>query len=260
MRVQLANLLSVLVPLAVTGCTSFTDRPSDPPLDLDDIWVITGYPCDGRTLPLLSRIKQFGKQLTASSLQQNPCFDVGQSVWTGTLPRTHLLASELPVSFDVELTLGATGNLKVAGEGTIASSDRMLLDVGTTPLVVTRSVPTEAKKRETSSVPAADGGGRAGAVADAGMTMVTAGAAGAEQQASGGAHQWYCVNFQESCTCVADLGLSGDMCGKPKPSCCVTFVGAGQLACECWPPESQHCQEHETEAPNGKLVPTCPPP
>lgn len=270
MRVQLANVLSVLIPLVVTGCTSFDDRPGDVPLDLDDLWVITGYPCDGRTPPLLSRIKHFGKQLEASSLQPNGCSGVGQSIWTAMLPRARLLESELPVSFEMQLTLGA-GNVTVAGEGTIASRDRMLLDVGSTPLVVTRATPSDAKQRETSGYP--DGGpaqpGRPTSTKSTRQTQqgapnVAMDASSAEDAgvpaADGGSpRKWYCLPFQDSCTCVADLGVSGDMCSKPKPSCCMTFIAAGQLACECWPPESQQCKQREIQAPDSKLVQTCPP-
>jgi hypothetical protein len=112
------------------------------PVDFDDLWVAAGYPCGGKVIPLPVRVEQVDTMLTAVSLSQSECTEYGQRVWLGTLPHAPVSRSELPLKFEVELTV-ADGKPSVRGSGTVVSNDRMLLDVGASPLIVTRAEAAE---------------------------------------------------------------------------------------------------------------------
>lgn len=70
------------------------------------------------------------------------------------------------------------------------------------------------------------------------------------------AGDWTCINVDQSCTCVSGLGASGSCTSKPP--CCFTLPAL--MSCQCWPEEHENCKTFMNEDPNGKRVPTCPPP
>lgn len=267
---------SFVLALQLVGCTpiekvsSKREPAKDAQVDFDDLWVAAGYPCAGRVAPLLVRVEQVDTTLTGISLMRSECTDHGDRVWRGTLPHAPILRSELPITFEVEVTT-STGKPSVRGLGTVVSADRMLLDVGSMPWIVTRAK-TALDEVERSSEAAADGGMESGR--DAGLDLDAASSdravpsrdAGARAQpaSAGGptrtARDWYCLSYEQSCTCVAGLGMSSDMCNTPKPSCCFELIAIGQPSCQCWPPDSEPCLTRETEAPGSTLVETCPPP
>lgn len=244
----------MLFAVLLGGCTpvekvgSKRSDASRASVDFDDLWVAAGYPCAGRAMPMLFRIEQTDKTLTALSLIRSECNELGDRLWRGTLPHAPILRSELPITFEVELAARA-GNASARGTGTVVSIDRMLLDVGSAPLIVTRAE-TAAEEAELPLDPAADSSqptdaGTTPRVRE-GVTRVQAGGGGSagsnadDQRAGSGSpattvRDWYCLSYQSSCTCVGGLGMSADMCNTPKPSCCFVLTAIGQPSCQCWP-------------------------
>ena len=78
--------------------------------------------------------------------------------------------------------------------------------------------------------------------------------AGTQTDAPAG--DWTCLNVDQSCTCVSGLGASGSCTNKPP--CCFTLPSL--MSCQCWPEEHENCSTFMDQDPNGKRVPTCPPP
>ena len=174
-RQHLPGAMSLLLALLFWGCTPIKQVSSDaaeasPELvDFDDLWIAASYPCAGSVAPMLFRIEQVDVTLTAVSLFRNDCTRYGDRVWRGKLPHAPLARSDLPITFEVEL-IGANGKPNVQGMGTVVSIDRMLLDVGATPLIVTRA---EAPADEALANAAPSGTD----AADAGGTQLVTGAA-----------------------------------------------------------------------------------
>jgi hypothetical protein len=137
---------------------------------------------------------------------------------------------------------------------------------------------TEIKDRSASDAARRDAGTDAGRVPSdevaghssaAGRTSQAAGRSGGgagrsarppNGAAGSGDGEWYCLPVGESCTCVEGLGMSGDLCGSPKPGCCFTLVVAGENSCTCWPDDSDTCKNQPDDDPDAKPISTCPPP
>lgn len=101
-------------------------------------------------------------------------------------------------------------------------------------------------------------GDSAGAAADSGVAGVGSPVAGnGGSGATSG--DWFCLDTEASCTCVAGQGLSEDLCSDPKPPCCFTLRAAGSDSCQCWPNDSDECRGFKEQDPNATRVTTCPP-
>jgi hypothetical protein len=165
-----------------------------------------------------------------------------------------------------ESSKGAAGS-SAGSKGAGDTPSNTARDAGSAPPSRSQTAGREASRggsraMGTSNTPAAGSGGG-----------VDAGAPRAEDEAGGGApstpptqdagtppdapaSDWTCVNVDQSCTCVSGLGASGSCTSKPP--CCFTLPSL--MSCQCWPEEHENCKTFMDEDPNGKRVPTCPPP
>jgi hypothetical protein len=114
-------------------------------------------------------------------------------------------------------------------------------------------------------------GGKAGGSSGSGSSG-SGGSSGGSSGSGAGSGAWFCAQANDACSCVMNAGASGDMCTKPKPTCCFTIdlasaggsggsgaAGLG-LACQCWPAGSSTCTGAKQAFASFKMVSTCPPP